>query len=476
MRLIAESVEEVRQGMQTASRIAPVNFVSQTASMPFLFQQDQLNTAPSSAAAPVGASALHCQDLPRLFSTACTATFEAGDSEAILGLPASRFSSGGTQSGDLVPIVAATGGCDASGATAAVRVYPHDGSLTVRVSLDSPSYTLAEDAGTVNLKLVARPESNLPFVPTFYVSVSSQSGTAGSLGDYRDFSRTEEIDNVDFVMETGQQDARLDVPVTILDESKCVGDGTFSFAQEWSPGVSRDVILVDPESNDRAGNCDNPHPVTILDDDPQPMFQLSTNANHLNESAGDGNSIAVRIASDNCSSYDADRTFTTLLAGTAILGQDFTIALRDDAVQTPGCQTVLEAGEAWHEIHPTATQDTHNDPCEWIGESFVPGIPPFGTGPESRFLIRRKRGREVHHRGEAPVGAGDPFVPAAGGDIWQIPGYMADPSIREVVDSENNQVLREHDQGGFTRNFARAFFTPAIAVPTESRSAPGSRG
>ena len=42
----------------------------------------------------------------------------------------------------------------------------------------------------------------------------------------------------------------------------------------------------------------------------------------------------------------------------------------------------------------------------------------------------------------------------------QVPGYLADPSILEIIDSDDTQVLGEHDQGGFTLNWARAFFTP----------------
>ena len=41
-----------------------------------------------------------------------------------------------------------------------------------------------------------------------------------------------------------------------------------------------------------------------------------------------------------------------------------------------------------------------------------------------------------------------------------VPGHLVDPSILEVVDGEGEQVLGEHDRGGFTANFARAFFTP----------------
>ena len=41
-----------------------------------------------------------------------------------------------------------------------------------------------------------------------------------------------------------------------------------------------------------------------------------------------------------------------------------------------------------------------------------------------------------------------------------VEGHLIDPSILEVVDDQGEQVLGEHDEGGFMGNFARAFFTP----------------
>ena len=49
---------------------------------------------------------------------------------------------------------------------------------------------------------------------------------------------------------------------------------------------------------------------------------------------------------------------------------------------------------------------------------------------------------------------------STGFSIAYVPGHLVDPSILEIVDEQGTQVLGEHDQGGFTANFARAFFTP----------------
>lgn len=52
--------------------------------------------------------------------------------------------------------------------------------------------------------------------------------------------------------------------------------------------------------------------------------------------------------------------------------------------------------------------------------------------------------------------------PSHGLHLRYADGHLVDPSILEVLDSEGRQALGERDQGGFTGNFARAFFTPAV--------------
>lgn len=47
-----------------------------------------------------------------------------------------------------------------------------------------------------------------------------------------------------------------------------------------------------------------------------------------------------------------------------------------------------------------------------------------------------------------------------GGDLQYVEGYLPDPSILEVVGSDGEQVLGEHDAGGFVLGSARAFLRP----------------
>ena len=62
-----------------------------------------------------------------------------------------------------------------------------------------------------------------------------------------------------------------------------------------------------------------------------------------------------------------------------------------------------------------------------------------------------------------------------------VQGHLVDPSILEIVDEEDDQVLGERDRGGFLGNFARAFFIPdedgtyyiAIGAGAQDRGALG---
>ena len=72
------------------------------------------------------------------------------------------------------------------------------------------------------------------------------------------------------------------------------------------------------------------------------------------------------------------------------------------------------------------------------------------TGGESYIIELRNMLEFVEDGGNSRLGL----------HVRYVDGHLADPSILEVVDSEGKQALGEHDEGGFTGNFARAFFTP----------------
>ncbi len=53
------------------------------------------------------------------------------------------------------------------------------------------------------------------------------------------------------------------------------------------------------------------------------------------------------------------------------------------------------------------------------------------------------------------------FDPVNNGNPSFVPPHLKDPSILRIEDSNGVQLLGEQDRGGFTLNWARAFFTPA---------------
>ena len=439
------------------------------------------------------------QDQPWLSETSRTATFGAGDAQTILSLSAGSFSSDVSRSGDLVATVAMVDGYDTGGATATVRVISQEGPA-VTVMLGDSKFTFPEDAGTVDIPLVARAAPGIRQVPTFSVRVRSLQSEADSPHDYDAVSELVQFDPAHFSKENGALVARRSASFTINDDLVYEGDEGLFLTLARAANTYTEIMLLDARGDDSTEDCTNPYRVTIVDNDPEPTFRLSTNADHVNESPGDGNTVAVAITSVNGGSYGDDRTVTIRFVGSAVLGQDYTVAPADQDPQTPGYQTLLDAEETRNVIHLTTTHDTHNDPCEWVGASLAPGDVPVrhwpgitvviidddqsaGSAALSVGLSAQRTGNitaadangrdwfsfdatagenyiiEVKH----PLGAGGPYVPAAGGDMWRVPGYLVDPSILEVVDSQANQVLEEHAQGGFTLNFARAFFTASVS-------------
>ncbi|MCY4529572.1 MAG: cadherin-like beta sandwich domain-containing protein, partial [Chloroflexi bacterium] len=85
------------------------------------------------------------QERAWLSDTAHTATFAAGDAETSLILPASRFSSSVTRSGELTATVAPITGYDTSGAIVQIRVISQEGPA-VTVQIEHSEYTFDEDA------------------------------------------------------------------------------------------------------------------------------------------------------------------------------------------------------------------------------------------------------------------------------------------------------------------------------------------
>ena len=240
------------------------------------------------------------------------------------------------------------------------------------------------------------------------------------------------------------------------------------------------------------------HLVTIHDNDEAPGLRMSVNPDRIHESGATASTIA--IVTNNGSSFSSDRTITVTFAGPAVYGDDYTVS-PVDAKDAPGHKVILQAETASTTLTVTAVDDADADPCEWFsvsatveedsttipreGEGLVAVLDDDGGSPDSLTaltvglsrilsgsLTLADEGRDWYDF-EATGGTSYiievkhpmTFSPidgrGVGGDPSQIPGYLVDPSILGVFDDLDNQLLDERDQGGFTLNFARAFFTPA---------------
>ena len=119
---------------------------------------------------------------------------------------------------------------------------------------------------------------------------------------------------------------------------------------------------------------------------------------------------------------------------------------------------------------------------EWIDNAEY--IEPNLLGKIDGELTAEDEGRDWY--GFEATGGEDYFIelvsaldlagpgPEAHFFIQYVENKLIDPSILEIVNEEGEQVMGEHDQGGFINNWARAHFTlPATMAPTTSPLAQG---
>ncbi len=241
------------------------------------------------------------QEQPWLSDTALTATFAAGDAESIIVIVASGFSSSVTQSGELTATVAAVTGYDTSGAIVHTRVISQEGPA-VTVQIEHSEYTFDEDAGTVDITLVARAHSSVPRVAAFGASVYTQAGQATSqnaddASDYETLSETPRFTPSDFQQEHGSLVGRKSVSLTIIDDDIYEGDELFHLHLGRAPSLSAEIVMLDPQDAECTDECPNPYPVTITDNDPAPAITIEADPSPY--VAGHGNLVFTITRSGN---------------------------------------------------------------------------------------------------------------------------------------------------------------------------------
>ena len=157
--------------------------------------------------------------------------------------------------------------------TASVRVYVGDPLVTVR--LNAASYTVAEGGGSTEeqIALLARTEPGVPApTGTFYVALSTRSGTATSPDDFEAFSRMVPFPGSSrgaWVADGDAFMAEVPVPLTILDDTEIEGDEMLRLLQQRSPGLPFTVHFHPADREVRTcssiRHCEAV--VTIVDDD-----------------------------------------------------------------------------------------------------------------------------------------------------------------------------------------------------------------
>ena len=232
---------------------------------------------------------------------------------------------------------------------------------------------------------------------------------------------------------------------------------------------------------------------TIRDNHEEPRLALSVSSDVIAESGA--TTSTVTVVNTKKIAKPRNQTVTVTFGGPAVYGDDYTVSPADADDNAPGHQMTLRADTPHVSLTITAVDDSVAELCEWIdvsatfGKELTPvhgaaqvviqddegspdtitpvtvGLSGIVTGnltvndegqdwhsfeatSSERYIIEVKQPLEFAVE-KSSFGVG-----------YQVPGYLADPSIIEVTDDQMSQVLGERDQGGFTLNWARAFFTP----------------
>ena len=229
-------------------------------------------TRTDSTAAALTADVLLTQDQEFLESEVLTqsVTFESGESTAALALEPRWFIGHEvTVDGTLTATVqAGTGYVPGTEKAASTSILVTSPAVTVR--LEEASYTFDEDGASV-VALVATTVSGVPSPNRiFFVSVSGVNGTAGSPHDYDYISLQQSFQPSDFSADGAVFSARVEVPLTLVDDALDEPDESFEVALQVAPGTPQVVGLRQHDGTAcvPAGFCSVTATITDNDDPP----------------------------------------------------------------------------------------------------------------------------------------------------------------------------------------------------------------
>ena len=251
------------------------------------------------------------------------------------------------------------------------------------VIIEHPSYTVAEDAGTLDFVVVARARTGITSVEAFFMTLSSDAQTALSglgSGDFRPLSETLSFASSDFQVEHGALVARKTVSVTIYDDDVYEGDEYFHLHPARSAGSSPREAFLDTEGEPCGSECPNPYVVKITDDEPAVTVSFGQAA----YSVAEGGSLDITVTL----SDDPQRTVVIPIT---VDEQDG--ATGDDYSGVPQSVT-FNAGETSRTIPFAATYDTIDDDGESVLICICSDLPPGvseGANKETVVTIANRK-------------------------------------------------------------------------------------
>ena len=305
------------------------------------------------------------QEQEWLTDTSYDVIIPANSSDTKFRIPAPNFSSDVTESGNLTATVAAVDGYDTSGASAQVRIISQEGPA-VTVALDMSQYTVDEGSGELNFFLVARSVPDLEDPGGFTISVSALAEEATFFDDYGGLSKAYVFNDTDFSKEGEVLVARHPVTLAIVDDN--IYEGNERFALNLSKDHRfTEVSLQDPDGNSCLNSCDKDYPVTIIDNDDEPVLWLSVSPYGIKEAGTTSATITLRSVTG--TSWPNDQTITFDFGGPATFGEDYTVSPADADTELDGHQAVLDARATVASLIVTAVDDSEEESCEWINVS-----------------------------------------------------------------------------------------------------------
>ncbi len=230
------------------------------------------------------------QDQTWLSATSSTVTFAAGASTTTLTFLDTDFSTDVTQSGTLTATVDAVSGYDTGNATVSVSVISQDGPA-VTVSFEKAEYSVAENAGSLEVVLVAQATTSVPYVPDFWVLVITDEIEASNTDDFAELRRIFLFDSSKFVDVDGSLVGEVSIVLTIANDEIREGDERFELQFSRVPTTPLEVGFLDPGGTLCDVVCQDHYPVTILDDDPNISVSFEKDSYEVAE----GSSVTVKI-------------------------------------------------------------------------------------------------------------------------------------------------------------------------------------